>query len=58
MFSVVNNYLGHLKPSKTLFLVPKIQVFGGENLCFSWLSGCPWYRVYSLVLEADEVVGE
>ena len=31
-----NNHLGHPKPSKTLFLVPKNQVFGVENLCFSW----------------------
>ena len=29
-------YLGHLKPSKTLFLVLKNQVFGGENLCCLW----------------------
>ena len=28
--------LGHPKPSKTLFLVPKSQVFVGGNLCFSW----------------------
>ena len=43
-FGVLRNlqkahFLGHLKPSKTLFLVPKNQVFGGENsenLCFSW----------------------
>ena len=39
-------YLGHLKPSKALFLVSKKPVFGGENLCFSWfgapLVGLKW----------------
>ena len=35
-------HLGHSKPSKTLFLVLKNQVFGGENLCFSiGLAGAP-----------------
>ena len=33
------NFLGHLKPSKTLFLVLKNQVFGGENLGFDGF-GC------------------
>ena len=28
--------LGHPKPSDTLFLLTKNQVFGGENPCFSW----------------------
>ena len=36
------SYQEHLKPSKTLFLVAKNQVFGGENLCFSiGLAGAP-----------------
>ena len=34
-------HLGHLKPSKTLFLVPPNQVFGGENFVFHGF-GCPW----------------
>ena len=31
-----SSYLGHPKPSKTLFLVPKNPSFGGENHCFAW----------------------
>ena len=34
----------HQKPG---FWYLKTRLFGGENLCFSWLSGCSWYSVFS-----------
>ena len=44
------NYLGHLKPAKALFWVPKNQVFEGENLCFSWF-WVPLGEIFTNALE-------